>query len=94
MLIILWEIIWSWHALEKNGFCCAPNYELDLEIEFWFDPFCFGSFIQLGCVDFPYSLRSSNLDIGAKSYGRFTEIHFCWKCTCGWSAVVLFELEQ
>ena len=27
------------------------------------------------------------MDIGAKSYGRFTEVHFCWKLTCGRSAL-------
>ena len=35
---------------KKEGFCCASNYGLDLGMEFWVDPFCFGSFIQLGCV--------------------------------------------
>ena len=28
----------------KNGFRCAPNYGLDLGMDFWVDPFCFGYF--------------------------------------------------
>ena len=35
---------------KKSFFCCAPNYEFDLGMDFWIDPFCSGSFIQLGCV--------------------------------------------
>ena len=34
----------------KNGFRCAPNYGLDLGMEFCVDPFCFGSIIQVDCV--------------------------------------------
>ena len=29
---------------------CSPDTRLDLGMEFWFDPLCFGFFIQLGCV--------------------------------------------
>ena len=55
---------WCWHICKgevigvdvdqlgeaRNVFRCSPKTRLDLGVEYCFNPLCFGSNIQLGCV--------------------------------------------
>ena len=35
---------------ERKGFRCSPDIRMALGVEYCFDPLCFGSNIQVGCV--------------------------------------------
>ena len=67
----------NWINLEKREvFQCTLNYRMALDLEFYIDPLCFGSNMQVGCVSllvsFPKCPRSSNSEFGAKSYNCFS----------------------
>ena len=61
MVVYTW---WCWHICKEKGvgvdvdqlgegrkaFWCSPDTRLALGVEYCFDPLCFGSNIQLGCV--------------------------------------------
>ena len=61
MVLFTW---WCWHICKgkrdrvdvdqlweaKKVFRCSPETRLSLGVEYCFDPLCFGSNIQLGCV--------------------------------------------
>jgi hypothetical protein len=55
---------WYWHICkgevvgveldqlgeERKVFRCAPNHVMDIGLEFYIDPFCFGSKLIVDCV--------------------------------------------
>ena len=55
---------WCWHICkgevvgveldqlreEREVFRCTLNYRMALDLEFYIDPLCFGSNMQVGCV--------------------------------------------
>ena len=61
MMVYTW---WCWHICKGEGvevdvdqlgkarkvLRCSSEARLDLGVEYCFDPLCFGSSIQLGCV--------------------------------------------
>ena len=61
IVVFIW---WCWHICKgervgvdvdhlweaKKVFRCSPETRLSLGVEYCFDPLCFGSSIQLGCV--------------------------------------------
>jgi hypothetical protein len=61
LIVYTW---WCWHICkgevvgveldqlreEKTVFQCTPNYRMALGLEFYINPLCFGSNIQVGCV--------------------------------------------
>ena len=61
---------------ERKIFWCAPNFVMAIGLEFYVDPFLFGSNLLVGCValclSFLKCLRSSNSEFGAKSYSNFS----------------------
>ena len=61
MMVFNW---WCWHICkgksvgvdvdqleeERKAFWCSPDTRMGLEVEYYFDPFCFRSSIHMGCV--------------------------------------------
>ena len=86
MMMYTW---WCWHICkgeiigveldqlgeEKKVFRCTVNYGMVLGLEFYIDPLCFGSNMQVGCValwvNFSKCPKSLKSEFGAKRYSRF-----------------------